>query len=82
MNTNQREVSTVAGLLDAAANPAIRQITVTADIADMPGFRLSPGQTLTATRAEGRRLQLHLAAHGDASFPQAEGGACAARDLC
>jgi hypothetical protein len=41
-------VSTTAELLAAAADADVRHITVLADVTELPSFRLSPGQTLTA----------------------------------
>ena len=43
---SQHEVATRDELLAVVANSGVRSITVTADLAEMPSFRLSPGQTL------------------------------------
>ncbi|QBR04289.1 hypothetical protein [Paraburkholderia pallida] len=52
MNIETRQVSTVAELRTAAADDHVQQIVVSAPIADVPGLRLSPGQTLTGIDAQ------------------------------
>jgi hypothetical protein len=42
----QHEVATRDELLAVVGNSGVRMITVTADLAEMPSFRLSPGQML------------------------------------
>ncbi|MDR5760761.1 hypothetical protein [Caballeronia sp. LZ035] len=58
MSASERNVSTLAGLLEAVSNAEVHHIAVTADIADMPGFRLLPGQTLSGASG---RVKLHFA---------------------
>jgi hypothetical protein len=48
MIPQERQISTTAELLAAAADADVRHITVLADLKELPTFRLSPGQTLTA----------------------------------
>jgi hypothetical protein len=48
MPAQQREVSTGAELLRAASEAEVRDITVAADLGEVPSFRLSPGQRLKA----------------------------------
>jgi hypothetical protein len=52
MSTERLQVSTADELQAAAANREIRQIVVSAPIADMPPFRLSPGQNLIGTEPQ------------------------------
>ncbi|MBV8870397.1 MAG: hypothetical protein JOY65_13440 [Acetobacteraceae bacterium] len=80
MTDRQREVATSDDLLAAADDPDVRRIVVAADLADVPSFRLSPGQALVgsgqvvrfAMDQDGLRLtadnevsNLHLAAAPD-----------------
>ncbi|MBV9681608.1 MAG: hypothetical protein JO046_07430, partial [Solirubrobacterales bacterium] len=80
MTDRQREVATSDDLLAAADDPDVRRIVVAADLTDVPGFRLSPGQALVgsgqvvrfAMDQDGLRLtadnevsNLHLAAAPD-----------------
>src|SRR5215469_9410126 len=58
----ERKISTTAELLAAAADADVRQITVLADLTELPTFRLSPGQTLTAADP---KLALRFAAGQD-----------------
>ena len=48
MCTQQCKISTAAELLAAAADARIRHIAVAVDLTELPTFRLSPGQALTA----------------------------------
>lgn len=48
MNTQSSQIRTVAELNQALANPDTREIRVMEDLVNVPTFRLSPGQTLTA----------------------------------
>ena len=48
MILQERKISRTAELLAAAADTDVRHITVLADLIEVPTFRLSPGQTLTA----------------------------------
>lgn len=52
MTTGQRSISTVADLLAAAADTTVRELMVDAPLADVPSFRLSPGQTLCSSCPE------------------------------
>jgi len=60
MSTQERRISTAGELLTAAADASTRNLRVVADLAELPTFRLSPGQSLTA-------------AHPDAALSFAEG---------
>jgi hypothetical protein len=60
MSIRERKISTASELLTAAGDASARKLTVVADLADLPTFRLSPGQSLTA-------------AHPPASLSFAEG---------
>jgi hypothetical protein len=46
----QHEVATRDELLAVVGNSDVRRMIVTADLAEMPSFRLSPGQTLLGNR--------------------------------
>jgi len=46
MIQGQREIDSTSGLLEAATDPGVRRIVVTADLADVQSFRVLPGQTL------------------------------------
>jgi hypothetical protein len=59
----ERKVSTVAELRDAAGQSEVRRIKVVNDLRDVPGFRLSPGQSLLAERA-GTMLEFAPGGHG------------------
>ncbi|HUC68710.1 MAG TPA: hypothetical protein VMA53_25060 [Stellaceae bacterium] len=48
MSAREREISTVAELLAAAADANVRRLTLVSDLDGLPTFRLSPGQELTA----------------------------------
>ena len=48
MTKSERTSSTNSELLAAAADRSARRIVVTADLSDLPPFRLLPGQSLTA----------------------------------
>jgi hypothetical protein len=52
MSAWEREVSTAAEMLAAAADAGVRQITVVSDLDGLPTFRLSPGQELTAANGK------------------------------
>ena len=52
MSTHERGISTARELLEAAADPSTRNLTVVADLAELPTFRLSPGQSLTAAHPD------------------------------
>jgi hypothetical protein len=47
MGTRIPRISAAAELLAATADPSVREIVVAADVAGLPTFRLSPGQTLS-----------------------------------
>jgi hypothetical protein len=59
----ERKVSTVAELRDAAGQSEVRRIRVVTDLRQVPGFRLSPGQSLLAERA-GTMLEFAPGGHG------------------
>jgi hypothetical protein len=50
MISEERKVSTTAELLAAVADGDVGTIIVQADLAELPSFRLSPGQALTASK--------------------------------
>lgn len=52
MNIETRYVSTVVELQAAVADDNVRQIVVSTALADVPGLRLSPGQTLTGVDSQ------------------------------
>jgi hypothetical protein len=62
MSPKERKISTSAELLAAAADADVRHITVLAGLTELPTFRLSPGQTLTAADP---KVALHFAAGQD-----------------
>ena len=61
-NRTMREIRTTADLLAAATDAEVRQISVAADLADVPTLRLLPGQSLTSA---GERATLRFAADQD-----------------
>jgi hypothetical protein len=50
MSTQERSISTARELLTAAADASVRNLTVVADLTELPTFRLSPGRSLTAAQ--------------------------------
>jgi hypothetical protein len=52
MTAREREISTEAELVAAAADANVRRITVVGDLDGLPTFRLSPGQELTAANGK------------------------------
>lgn len=63
MSRTWTEVATTGALLAAAADPAIREIVLATDLTEVPSFRLSPGQSLTAASA-GLALRFGHGQHG------------------
>jgi hypothetical protein len=52
VNTERHQVSTVPELQAMAADANVRQIVISVPISDVPGLRLSRGQTLTGIDAQ------------------------------
>ena len=48
MSIEERQISTASEMLAAAADATVRSLVLTADLKELPTFRLSPGQSLTA----------------------------------
>jgi hypothetical protein len=72
----QHEVATRDELLAVLGNSGVRRIIVTADLAEMPSFRLSPGQTLLGNR---HRIRFAASEDGVQFYRQRGGGAGADR---
>ena len=49
MDGRDRRISIANDLLAAAADSSVRDLVLTADLGELPAFRLSPGQALTST---------------------------------
>jgi hypothetical protein len=62
MNTQERKISTASEMLAAAADATVRRLVLVADLTELPTFRLSPGQSLTAAHP---KLELSFAAGQD-----------------
>ena len=63
MNSERREVRSVAELQAAVADASLRQIAIAAPIGDVPTLRLSPGQTLSGSDAQ-TSLRFARGSHG------------------
>ena len=62
MSTQERKISTASEMLAAAADATVRRLVLVADLTELPTFRLSPGQSLTAAHP---KLELTFAAGQD-----------------
>jgi hypothetical protein len=62
VHTEQRQVATAAQLAAAAADPAVADIVVAANLSRVPTLRLSPGQTL---KGAGPGVVVHFAPDRD-----------------
>jgi hypothetical protein len=63
VNSERREVRSVAELQAAVADASVRRIAVAAPIEELPTLRLSPGQTLSGTDAQSS-LRFARGSHG------------------